>query len=115
MSIPLVEHAVVAVDWRNYITALLTLSLEEGITFARKQGIEVSDYPSLLKVQGLHEELEKYVAKINEKYSRVEHVKKFAILPEPLSIEGGELTSINKIKRYAVIKKYEKEINAMYS
>ena len=115
MSSPLVEHAVVAGDGKNYITALVTLNLEEGIAFARQKGIEVADYQSLLAVHGLREAIEKHVAQINEKYSRVEQIKKFMILPEPLTVEGGELTSLNKIKRFAVIKKYEKEIDAMYS
>ena len=63
----------------------------------------------------MREAIEKHVAQINEKYSRVEQIKKFTILPEPLSIEGGELTSLGKIKRFAVMKKYEKEIGALYS
>jgi long-chain acyl-CoA synthetase len=114
MSVPLVEHAVVAGDGKKYLTALITLSFEDGQNFAKKKGLEVRDYKSLITMDGLKEELERHIAAVNEKYSRVEQIKKFTILPAPLSIEGGELTSLNKIKRFAVIQKYVKEIDEMY-
>jgi long-chain acyl-CoA synthetase len=115
MSSPLVEHAVVAGDGRKYLTALLTLNLEQGVRFALNRGVEIKTYQDLVGLAGLKEEIEKHVNQINEKYSRVEQIKKFRILPEPLSVESGELTSLNKIKRYKVMEKYAKEVDEMYS
>lgn len=115
MSIPLVEHAVVVGDGRKYLTALLTLNLDEGIAFARKQGRVADTYRSLLAIQELRNEIERQVNEINATFSRVEQIKKFAILSRPLSIEAGDLTSLNKIKRYAVIEKYAAEIENLYS
>ena len=115
MSSPLVEQAVVAGDGRKYLTALITLSIEGGISFAKKIGRTADTYEDLLAMEDLRAEIEKHVLKINEKFSRVEQIKKFIILPRPLSIEEGELTALNKIKRYVVIEKYAAEVDRLYA
>ena len=55
-----------------------------------------------------------HVDKINEKFARVEQVKKIRILPADLSQEGGELTPTMKVKRNVVAEKYEGEIESLY-
>jgi len=55
------------------------------------------------------------VATINEKFARVEQVKKVAILPRDLSQETGELTPTLKVKRAVVASKHEQEIEALYA
>ena len=42
-------------------------------------------------------------------------MKKFEILPQDLSQEGGELTPTMKIKRNVVADKYAGEIESLYS
>jgi long-chain acyl-CoA synthetase len=56
-----------------------------------------------------------HVDSINERFARVEQVKKISILPTDLSQEGGELTPTLKVKRNVVTEKYEKEIEQLYS
>lgn len=114
MSSPLIEHAVVVGDGRKYLASLLTLNFEEGQNWAKKKGLDVKDYESLMVVDELRIEIEKHINDVNQKYSRVEQIKKFTILPEPLSIESGELTSLSKIKRFVVTKKYSHKIDEMY-
>ena len=55
-----------------------------------------------------------HVNKINEKFARVEQVKKIKILPADLSQEGGELTPTMKVKRNVVADKYATEVEALY-
>lgn len=115
MSSPLVEHAVVAGDGKKYLTALLTVNPEAIQAFAHARGIAIKDYADLLAAPVVLEELERHVKETNAKFARVEQIKKFTILPKPLSIEAGEITSLNKIKRFMVIEKYRKEIEDMYA
>jgi long-subunit acyl-CoA synthetase (AMP-forming) len=55
-----------------------------------------------------------HVNKINEKFARVEQVKKIKILPADLSQEGGELTPTMKVKRNVVADKYATEVEGLY-
>ena len=56
----------------------------------------------------------KQVEGINENLARVQTIKKIAILPEDLSIEGGELTPTMKVKRKVVNQKYAAVIDGFY-
>ena len=115
MSLPLIEHAVVVGDGKKYLTALLTLSDEEGRKFAENAGIAVNTSADILALKAVQAEIKRHVGEVNEKFSRVEQIKQYKTLLEAFSIEGGELTSILKIKRHYVQEKYAKEIEGMYS
>ena len=43
-----------------------------------------------------------------------EKVKYFILLPEPFSMENGELTNTLKVKRNVVCKRYAAEIDKLY-
>ena len=63
----------------------------------------------------VHKLIGDHIDAINEKFARVEQIKKFAILPHDLSQEGGELTPTMKVKRKVVTEKYKKEIDKLYN
>jgi long-subunit acyl-CoA synthetase (AMP-forming) len=52
---------------------------------------------------------------VNARFSRVQTIKKFTILPNEISVEGNELTPTMKIKRRIINTKYAKEIGDMYN
>ena len=51
---------------------------------------------------------------INQRFARIEQIKRFAILPRDLSQEEGELTPTLKVKRAVVYDKYESAIEGLY-
>jgi long-chain acyl-CoA synthetase len=110
---PLVSQCVVVGDRRPYLIALVTLDPEEAAAWARDRGVDQS--PEVLAAnKDIRDSIETHVEKINQKFARVEQVKKIAILPQDLSQEGGELTPTMKVKRNIVADKYADEINALY-
>ncbi|MFA4907793.1 MAG: hypothetical protein WC602_05975 [archaeon] len=48
-------------------------------------------------------------------FARYEKVKKFMLLPEPLSIDKGEMTPSLKIKRSTLEAKYKEQIDQLYA
>src|SRR4051794_10190164 len=111
---PLVSQCVVVGDRRPFLVALVTLDAEEAEKLGKERG-EPTDPASMAANPAVREVIDTHVAKINEKFARVEQVKKISILPQDLSQEGGELTPTLKVKRNVVADKYSAEIEALYA
>jgi long-chain acyl-CoA synthetase len=111
---PLVSQCVVIGDRRPFLVALITLDPEEAAKYAQEHGLP-ADPAGLAENAELRASIEAHVEKINQKFARVEQVKKIEILPQDLSQEGGELTPTMKVKRNVVADKYSGEIDALYA
>jgi long-chain acyl-CoA synthetase len=110
---PLVSQCVVIGDRRPYLVALVTLDREEAVKLAKEEGLP-EEPEALAAADAVRQNIQAHVDRINEKFARVEQVKKIAILPHDLSQEGGELTPTMKVKRNVVAEKYAGEIEALY-
>ena len=109
-----VGNAMVIGERRNYLVALLPLDPEKAPAFARARG-----WPEDLDALAHDARFLKYLdeqidAKVNKHLARFEHVRKFAVLPNDFTTEGGELTPTLKVRRKVVEQKYAKELAAMY-
>jgi long-chain acyl-CoA synthetase len=111
---PLVSQCVVVGDRKPYLVALVTLDHEDAVAYAKEHGLP-EDPAQLAKNAEVQKAIEDHVDTINEKFARVEQVKKVAILPRDLSQETGELTPTLKVKRAVVASKHEHEIEQLYA
>ncbi|MCE7980030.1 MAG: NAD-dependent epimerase/dehydratase family protein [Caldilinea sp. CFX5] len=59
--------------------------------------------------------LDTAIGQINSQLSHPEQVKRWAILTNDLSVEGGELTPNLKLKRLAVVRRFQALVDALYS
>ena len=55
-------------------------------------------------------ELEQFVEQANERFARVEQIKKFAVLTTEWLPDSDELTPTMKLKRRSIITKYAPQI-----
>ncbi|MFV9671876.1 MAG: AMP-dependent synthetase/ligase [Acidimicrobiia bacterium] len=97
---PLVATVVVIGDQRPYLTALVSVDPEAAAG--------MSDDEIRAVVQDA-------VDDVNAESARVRQLKKFVVLDDPLSIEGGELTPTLKVKRKVVREHFADEIEEMYT
>jgi long-chain acyl-CoA synthetase len=97
---------------RPYLTALVTLNPDAVSRSAASKGLHPSD-PRLR--EAIRAAIRAGIDEINARHARVEHIRRFAILTEPLSIEKGDLTPTMKIKRATVMKRHEDIIEALYA
>jgi long-chain acyl-CoA synthetase len=111
---PLVSQCVVVGDRRPYLVALVTLDPEEAAAYATENGLP-EDPEQLASHPQVRETIEAHLAKVNEKFARVEQVKKIAILPRDLSQESGELTPTLKVKRNVVAERHAPAIEKLYA
>ena len=54
------------------------------------------------------------IEKVNQRFARVETIKKFRLIDQLLDAEDEELTPTMKLKRKVVNEKYSDLINGMY-
>jgi long-chain acyl-CoA synthetase len=94
-----VSHALVVGDRRPYVTALVTLDEDELASSGRD--------PQEL-VQAL-------VDGVNRDRTRVEQIKRFAILPRDFSQEEGEVTPTLKLRRKVIHEHFADEIDRLYA
>ncbi|HEU4735533.1 MAG TPA: long-chain fatty acid--CoA ligase [Solirubrobacterales bacterium] len=100
----LIAHAVAIGDNRPYNVALIALDPE---TLAAR-GAEAGD-------PAIAEEIAQAVETANARLSRVEQIKRYELLSGEWVPGGEELTPTMKLKRRPIERKYEAEIEALYT
>lgn len=114
-DLPAVSQAVVVGDRRKYVAALLTLDPDRLPAEARAAGSPAETPEQAAGCPTFRGHLERQVEELNRDLARYESIKRFAVLPRELSIDGGELTPTMKLKRRVVYEKYADEIEALYA
>lgn len=112
---PLISQAIVLGDRRPYLVALLTLDETAVRRWAEARGLSAEDRTALLAHPALRAELERSVDAVNAEVSRVEQIKRFAVLPQDWTSDTGELTPTLKVRRQVVLEKYAAEVDALYA
>jgi long-chain acyl-CoA synthetase len=111
---PLISQVMVIGDAQPFISALITLDEEALPAWAEANGKESADVADLKDDPDLIAAVQADVDEANKAVSRAESIRTFRILPEDLTVEGGELTPTLKVKRQIVEKKYEGVISDIY-
>jgi long-chain acyl-CoA synthetase len=112
---PLVSQAVVVGDQRPFVAAMLALDDEALKEWASDHGLGEVARADLLGHAELHAELQSAVDKANESVSKAESIRKFTILPDEWTEEGGQLTASLKLRRSVVMRDHVDEIEGLYS
>jgi long-chain acyl-CoA synthetase len=111
---PLVAHALVHGDRRNYISALLTLEPDAARAWAERRGLGAVAAQALATHPELRAQLQRDFDKLNETLPRFATVKRFTVLPRDFSEAEGELTASMKLRRKVVELRYKAVLDAMY-
>ena len=111
---PYITDAVVIGDKRPYLTVIVMIDQENVEKFAQDEDIPFSNYASLTRAPEVQELIQNEINRVNQKFARVEQIKKFFLLDTQLTAEDEELTPTMKLKRKLVEKKYAAQIDAMY-
>ena len=112
----LLSEAVVVGDGRPFVGALLALDLETLPLWLKEKGhAEDASVDTIREDPMLLAALQGAVDEANKSVSRAEEIKKFRVLREQLSVEGGLLTPTLKVKRAAVLQRFAPEIDELYA
>lgn len=108
---PAVAQALCVGEGRPYLAAVLTLRASRAAEWAhanRAMPSAAADSPEVLA------EVARAVERVNARLSRAEQIKRWHLLPEEFSVERGELTPTQKVRRAEVARLHRSTLDALY-
>ncbi|HYF74331.1 MAG TPA: AMP-dependent synthetase/ligase [Nocardioides sp.] len=109
----LIDQCIVVGDGQPFIAALITIDRESLPAWAEARG-KSGSFAELLGDPDLRAEIEAAVEDANKAVSKAESIRKFSILPDVWTEEGGQLTPSLKIRRNVVMREFKDDVAALY-
>ena len=109
-----IDQVSIIADQRKFVSALIVPEYKQVEKYAQDHHIVYADRADLLKKPEIIALFQMRIDTLQQEFAHYEQIKKFTLLPEPFSLEKGELTNTLKIKRPVLMKNYANEINKMY-
>ena len=110
-----IDQIVVIADQRKFVSALIVPEYALLEDFARRHHIPFTDKADLCRNADINKMLLFRINTLQQEFAHYEQVKRITLLPEPFSLDKGELTNTLKVKRPVINRNYAAEINAMYA
>ncbi len=109
-----ISEAILLGDGRHFLAALIQIDLDTVGKWAQERGMAYTTYESLAKLEAVNGLVDAAVKAVNDRFSRVENIRKFVILGKQLDHDDGELTATMKVRRNVIEKKFATEIASIY-
>lgn len=109
-----IEQVMVIGADKKYVAALIVPSFPNLKDWAKQQGIEDRSPELLIKNAKVKELYKDLIENFNKYFNHVEQVKRFELLSNEWSIEGGEMTPKLSLKRKVVMEKNASAIDRIY-
>lgn len=109
-----IDQIVIIADQRKFVSALIVPDYVVLEDFARRHHISYTSIAELCKNQDIVRMILFRIDTLQQEFAHYEQVKRITLLPEPFSMEKGELTNTLKIKRNVVNQNYAGVIDEMY-
>ncbi len=109
-----IEQFVTIGEGRKFISALVVPNFIILDEYCQKNGITYTSKEELIQNPQIISFYEDIISRRTESLGQVEKIKRFTLLTNELTQEGGELTPTMKLKRKAINEKYKLKIEKMY-
>ena len=109
-----IDQIAVIADERKFVSALIVPEYRLLEEYARNNGISYQSMEELCRNPEVNAMLKERIDTLQQQLAYYEQVKRFTLLPEPFSMDKGELTNTLKLKRRVVNEHFKAEIDKMY-
>ncbi|HYU33294.1 MAG TPA: long-chain fatty acid--CoA ligase [Thermoanaerobaculia bacterium] len=110
-----IGQAVVIGDRRKFLSALLVPDFDVLKPWAEKQGIGAADAGAVLRDARVRALFAQQVDAVNTHLASFEKIVAWELLPNEFTLETGELTPTQKVKRRVINQKYGDVIERLYT
>ena len=111
---PFMKEAMVIGDRQAYLTVLIGIEMDTVADWAQRRQLPYTTYRDLTEKPEVLKLVQGVVANTNERFARVEQMRKFRMIPKELDHEDGELTATQKVKRSSLNDMFGHLITDMY-
>lgn len=112
---PFIREAIVIGDKRPYLTALIGIEEDTVGSWAQAQRVPYTTYRDLSEKEEVIRLVQGIIRQVNDRFARVENIRKFRMVPKALDHEDGELTATQKVKRSSLMSLFDSLVDDMYS
>ena len=109
-----IDQISIIADRRKFVSALIVPAYGQVKKYAESHHIDYTSMEDLLKKSEIIELFRTRIDTLQQEFAHYEQIKRFTLLPQPFSLERGELTNTLKVKRAVLLKNYAAEIEKMY-
>ena len=109
-----IDQIVVVADRRKFVSALVIPDYQLLEDFFAKHGLHFASRHEMCENPEVRKFMMYRIDTLQQEFAHYEQVKKITLLPEPLSMEKGELTDTLKVKRPVLYRNYAAQIEKMY-
>ena len=113
-QVPLINQVIVFGDRRQFLSAVIVPEWLAVDKLFGQMGLEKKPPAEAVKDPTLISVMQAYIDEALKDLAPWEQIRKFILLPEPLTIESGMLTPTMKIRRRQAFERYRDQIDALY-
>jgi long-chain acyl-CoA synthetase len=114
-EIPYIEQMLIIGENRNYVSALIVPNYISLGNWCKQHDIAANTPAQMAQSKEVNALLQAEIDIQNKHFGQWETIKRFILLPNEWTVDGGELTPTMKVKRKHILEKYHTEIERLYS
>src|SRR5690554_768534 len=109
-----IDQVAIIGDNRKFVSALIVPNYKSIEEYADEQGISYTSLSDLMNNNQVNDLIFGRIELLQSQFTNYEKIKKFTLLPDPFSVEKGELTNTLKLRRKVILERYAEVIENMY-
>jgi len=110
----LIDQIMVIGENKKTVSALIAPAIPSLTAWCEHQGLAFQTKEDMLKSKEVVKKFMELRDEFNKKFSEVERVKKFVLVPDEWTVDTGEITPTLKLKRKVIQEKYKQVIAELY-
>jgi len=111
---PYIEQMIVIGENERFPAALILPNFPAISAWCSRSQIAFSNNAEMIKDQRIIDKIQSVVDNFNKNFGNWEQIKKFELLTDDWSIDGGELTPKLSLRRKVILQKYKDQVERIY-
>lgn len=109
-----IEQVMLVGEGQKFVSALIVPNFDAVRSWCVRNEIKFEGKEEVLKNEKVLAYFQSIIDRDNEQFNHVEQIRKFILLPAEWTVDGGELTPSLKMKRKAIVSRFQPQINSFY-